>query len=66
MLMLLYSSNNWSHELKQTLVRSEIPLSRNPKQAETNQIIYRADQLTGFYNTRASSEKYLQIDHNWY
>ena len=66
MLILLYSSNNCLDELKQTIVHSEIPLSKNPKHAETNQIIYRADQLTGFYNTRASGEKYFQTDHNWY
>ena len=47
-------------------LQSEISLSRNVQHAETSQMIYRANQLTGFYITQASNNRYFQSDNYWH
>ena len=64
MLILLDFSDNCLQEVKSTVVHSEIPLSRNPQHAETSQLVYRENQLAGFYTTQASSERYFRTDHD--
>ena len=60
----MYSSDNYLNELKEKIVHLEIPLSRNLQHVQTSQMIFRANPLTGFDTTRASSERYFRASHN--
>ena len=53
MLIPLHCSDNCSNELNKTIVYSEIPLSKNLQHAETSQVVFRANQLTGFHTTQS-------------
>ena len=64
MLIPLYFYDNCTNELNLTIVDSEIIIKRNSHHAETSLKVFTEDQLTGFYTTRASSERYYRADYD--